>query len=698
MSSSASRVKGVRPAKQRRDETQTPLRISTVPCGMLGLYLAVGFFSLLVLSLLLLLCYSRKLSPFPGPPDGDTRALFTLLREDAHLLLLRRFAPHRTLNLDELTSTADPALLSALLNNRANSVGRSIVYRLVAWFFPFSDGMLFVGDKDWERRHKLFTPLFQTGVVRGYTLAACQGAARVAALQVKESGAGIPVAPAPKPTLPNLAAPQGPLGGAEDPHTREDLLALLRWAAMRTFLAWAGGLDPDVEEGPHANLVRGTARTLDSYTRHCFDVLPELQRGIPRAPITGTLAWLQGYGKLREFGQQVKDCVQSLASLQPGGVPLPGSPFAPRSTQQQQGQAHTPLDTPLSRMLKEGWSVKDITCEVNHLHGAHKAIALVATAALCELSMCHPGVREALVEELVGVCGRHPGGGVGEGGDWHPPTSEDLERRLPLLSRVWKETLRRHVVSQGTMRHVREAVEESHTVLPPSKDVLILLHALHHDSELWGPDAHCWEPERWDKTSDYWVKRRAWELEQEGGGGFSSTGSGSGGGGSKFWSEGASSSPGGVFIPASHPNAYSPFLDGLRRCAGMHLAKLQFAALLYALLVPFSVKVTPPCTPTQAIALEAEENSTPSLGSPVGGGTGIVPGAVCIARTGAIACIREPALPFSTPSRFDLEVEGERRRGGGGGEGKFHYRCHIVKTADMFTTWEGVVPYTVVRG
>ena len=119
--------------------------------------------------------------------------------------------------------------------------------------------------------------------------------------------------------------------------------------------------------------------------------------------------------------------------------------------------------------------------------------------------------------------GTQGGGGRGREGDrerdrdWHPPTSEDLERRLPLLSRVWKETLRRHVVSQGTMRHVREAVEESHTVLPASKDVLILLHALHHDSELWGPDAHCWEPDRWDQTSPYWVKRCAWEREQEGG-------------------------------------------------------------------------------------------------------------------------------------------------------------------------------------
>ena len=124
----------------------------------------------------------------------------------------------------------------------------------------------------------------------------------------------------------------------------------------------------------------------------------------------------------------------------------------------------------------------------------------------------------------------------------------------------------------------------------------------------------------------------------------------------------------------------------------MHLAKLQFAALLYALLVPFQVDVVPPCTLSQALLLEGGEGSPPPpkdcVG--VGGGTALLPYATCVGRAGCVSYVREPRLSFTTPSRFDLELEGAR-----GSPSHRHYRLHLVKLADMFTTWDGHVPYRV---
>ena len=223
------------------------------------------------------------------------KALFRDVREDAHLVFLRKFSPNRTLLLDNVISTADPKFISQLLSSRVNSVGRSLVYRLIAWWLPYSDGMLFVGNKEWERRHKLFTSLFQSGVVKGYMHVACQGAATVARIWSQEGRVDARDVHQTSTYPPSLEAlecdhPQGELGGEEDPHISLDLLQLVRSAALRTFLAWSAGLNPD-EEGPHSSLILRSARCLDGYSRQCFEILPSLQK-------EGLFSWLKGYLRL----------------------------------------------------------------------------------------------------------------------------------------------------------------------------------------------------------------------------------------------------------------------------------------------------------------------------------------------------------------------------------------------------------------
>lgn len=170
-------------------------------------------------------------------------------------------------------------------------------------------------------------------------------------------------------------------------------------------------------------------------------------------------------------------------------------------------------------------------------------------------------------------------GGAG-GGAWRGPSREDLEAgRLPLLGRVWRETLRRHVVSLGVMRRlggdsptsVAPGVE-----VPPGTDILVLLHALHHDPAVWGADAGVWDPDRWLRI-----------------------GPGERSGVSRGWDAAA---PAAERRPGQSPiDSFFPFLDGLRRCAGMHLAELQFAVILYVFTAVFDVKlVLPPVEAAQS--------------------------------------------------------------------------------------------------
>lgn len=72
-------------------------------------------------------------------------------------------------------------------------------------------------------------------------------------------------------------------------------------------------------------------------------------------------------------------------------------------------------------------------------------------------------------------------------------------------------------------------------------------------------------------------------------------------------------------------DVFVPFLDGLRRCAGMYLAELQGIIMLHVLLVGYDVRVTmPPTPPASAVvntlgaaSAEAVDASLGGVGGPV---------------------------------------------------------------------------------
>ena len=136
-------------------------------------------------------------------------------------------------------------------------------------------------------------------------------------------------------------------------------------------------------------------------------------------------------------------------------------------------------------------------------------------------------------------------------------------------------------------------------------------------------------------------------------------------------------------FPASSPDAYFPFLDGSRRCAGMLLAQLEFVGMLYALLVVFDVRAKLPLdlisANMRAKELLSEKPSQQELLNEsvgIGGGVSIGKGRV-LERPKKGSCIALIADQFAIKTR--------------------NVRIHLVKRPDYFTALDGNVEFEIGR-
>lgn len=877
---------------------------------------------------------TKQTQSIPSVIAGVGRSLFRKYREDAFLIHLQRQGA-RTQVIDGVTSTCEPSTVRALLMNKEHSIGRSWVYRLIAWIMPMSDGILFSADGEWKKRHSLFTPLFTSAQTRQYELAMAEGAIRtlqvVAGQRSSDTNSKIASTASAMSAVRAHAAhydssdsllsfavsvSQPPLGS--DAGTAGDLLTMVRWSAMRTLLAWGLGVNSDdatctrsntvVKSGVslrdsdvsvHTAAVRRLARCLDAYSRTCFEIMPLAERGagsagapaaaVPGATaadnkqsatvtssfafIRGILSWIREYRKLRQIARQLKVLTAPLIAAARASItgtskesaPLAADARWPWTDQRDSGSSSNAVnattatpstnaspasspDTFLHRMVAAGWSDSEITSEVNHLHGAHKAVAFLVTCALVELSG-HRDARERLVQEFERVCGVPPAGmgyqqmlehvaklkttgsttsatsnssnddggrGVASAAgssspstssssssssSWRPPTRDDLDsNRLPFLSCVMKETLRRHPVSLGVMRRmgdgtagfdVRIGYPEGHTAAPggdrasasasggsgattqptdadsdgstvhlaPGHEVMIMLHALHHDPASWGDDAHCWEPCRWEKDSGYWRARAEAAASSRAPASSSTTMTSDAASNARLHhqhqhleslhghpippSTTMSSSTAALSIapqppdhcfPAYRPNAFYPFLAGTRQCAGMTLAQLEFAVMLYCFLCCGGVEVVPLVVPVGADAAAAADTAQSSATQPAteqtkhdsstsedgrtvyyGGGTGCGSGTLVAAPAAgtAIAVIADSSIVV--PHRFEPLVVAQPTAAAAADVGANSQsrtalwtaaptsagelaRLHLVKRPDMFTTIDGAVPYRIGSG
>ena len=192
------------------------------------------------------------------------------------------------------------------------------------------------------------------------------------------------------------------------------------------------------------------------------------------------------------------------------------------------------LERPEVHATEMGWLARlaghtrldldELTDEINHLYGAYNAIDYILTVALHELWR-HPAWVERLRAEADEVLGARA-----------HPVREDFER-MPHMIAFMKEVLRRYPVSLSVARQLGEPLEHDGEVIEQGAEVLILLHALHHDPRAWD-DPFDFDPGRW---------------------------------------LGAPERP-------REDVHYIPFLKGTRQCIGKQLARLEFVVILHAAL------------------------------------------------------------------------------------------------------------------
>lgn len=169
--------------------------------------------------------------------------------------------------------------------------------------------------------------------------------------------------------------------------------------------------------------------------------------------------------------------------------------------------------------LEAGLTGSRLATEVNHLYGASTAAEHIIGGALVELA-AHP-----------------------EWADRIAAGDKDA------LEAVMAESYRMYPAGSALSRQIDEEVSLGGVRLPVGTQVILLLHAVHRDPELW-PEPDRFLPERWAGP------------------------------------------------PRSAAEGYAPFISGRRRCLGESYARRVLARMLYAICSRYRVQTEPvPMTP-----------------------------------------------------------------------------------------------------
>ncbi|GJN38755.1 hypothetical protein PR202_gb27824 [Eleusine coracana subsp. coracana] len=182
---------------------------------------------------------------------------------------------------------------------------------------------------------------------------------------------------------------------------------------------------------------------------------------------------------------------------------------------------------PVADMLEE--------CKTFFFAGKQTTTNLLTWATV--LLAMHPEWQDRARQEVVDVCG-----------DDELPPKEHLPK-LKTVGMILNETLRLYPPAVATIRRAtRDVTLGDGLSVPRDTELLIPIMAMHHDPELWGPDAASFNPAR--------------------------------------FAAGASRA-------ASHPLAFVPFGLGPRMCIGQNLALLEAKLTLAVLLRRFELRRSP---------------------------------------------------------------------------------------------------------
>ncbi|OMP00787.1 Cytochrome P450 [Corchorus olitorius] len=132
---------------------------------------------------------------------------------------------------------------------------------------------------------------------------------------------------------------------------------------------------------------------------------------------------------------------------------------------------------------------------------------------------------------------------------------------------VIQETLRLYPPAVFVLREVLQDIRFGGVVIPKGTSIQIPISTLHQMTDIWGPDAHEFNPQRFAT---------------------------------------------GITGACKHPQAYMPFGIGVRTCVGQHFAMTELKVVLSLILSKFSFSLSPSYrhSPVSRMVLEPEHGMT----------------------------------------------------------------------------------------
>ncbi|XP_062000257.1 cytochrome P450 714C2-like [Rosa rugosa] len=158
----------------------------------------------------------------------------------------------------------------------------------------------------------------------------------------------------------------------------------------------------------------------------------------------------------------------------------------------------------------------------------HETTALVASWSLLLLAL-HPDWQARARAEVLEICG-------------DKPLDADMLRQMKVLTMVIQEVLRLYPPVLFVAREVFETIKFKNITIPKGTLLQIPIPFLHQNPDLWGSDAHKFNPERFTN---------------------------------------------GIVKACKSPQAYMPFGAGSRICVGQHLAMIELKVFLSMILSKF---------------------------------------------------------------------------------------------------------------
>ncbi|KAK9911141.1 hypothetical protein M0R45_035064 [Rubus argutus] len=172
-------------------------------------------------------------------------------------------------------------------------------------------------------------------------------------------------------------------------------------------------------------------------------------------------------------------------------------------------------------------------CKTIYIAGHETTAASVAWSLM--LLALHPDWQARVRAEVLEICG-------------DKPLHADMLPSMKVLTTVIQESLRLYPPASLLGREAFETISFKNIVIPNGVVLLVPISYLHQNPDIWGPDAHKFNPERFAN---------------------------------------------GVLNACNAPHAYMPFGVGSRICAGQHLAIMELKVILSLILSKFCFSLSP---------------------------------------------------------------------------------------------------------